>query len=56
MDSLYLIPFEMDDVNGTEATDLEIVPVFKTMSAYSNESLQFNVIFNMSWGRKLTRQ
>ncbi len=44
----------MDSVNGTESIDLEIVPVFKTISTYSkNDSLQFNDIFNMSWGRKL---
>lgn len=54
MNSLYLIPSEMDSVNGTEPIDLEIVPVFKTIATYSNnDSLQFNDIFNMSWGRKL---
>lgn len=52
MDSLYLIPSEMNDVNGTEVMNLEIVPVLKTITTYSNDSLQFNDIFNMSWGRK----
>lgn len=53
MDSLYLVP-EMDIVNGTPTTDLEIVSVFKSPPLLnSNDSfLQFNDIFNMSLGRK----
>lgn len=52
MDSLYLIPPELDIVNGTESSDLETTLVYKTASLY-NDSLQFNDIFNMSLGRKL---
>jgi hypothetical protein len=53
MDSLYLLPSEMGGENVTEKTDLDIIPVFKTVLAYPhNDSLQFNDIFNMSWGRK----
>lgn len=53
MDSLYLLPSEMGGENVTEETDFDIIPVFKTVLAYPhNDSLQFNDIFNMSWGRK----
>lgn len=55
MDSaLYLLPSEMDaSENATETTDFAAIPVFKTVLAYPhNDSLQFNDIFNMSWGRK----
>jgi hypothetical protein len=53
MDSVYHLASEMDDKNETETTDFDIIPVFKTILAYpSNDSLQFNDIFNMSWGRK----
>ncbi|XP_046439237.1 popeye domain-containing protein 3-like [Daphnia pulex] len=52
MDSLYLLPSEMGGENVTEKTDFDIIPVFKTVLAYPhNDSLQFNDIFNMSWGR-----
>ncbi len=53
MDSLYLLPSEMGGENVTEKTDFDVIPVFKTVLAYPhNDSLQFNDIFNMSWGRK----
>lgn len=52
MDSLYLLP-ENNEANVTMSVDPEIVSVLRTTPTYfSNESLQFNDIFNMSWGRK----
>lgn len=53
MDSLYLSPPEMDNGNVTEIANIDREPVFKTIMMHSfNDTLQFNDIFNMSWGRK----
>ncbi|KZS16290.1 Popeye domain-containing protein 3 [Daphnia magna] len=52
MDSLYLSPPEMDNGNVTEIANIDREPVFKTIMMHSfNDTLQFNDIFNMSWGR-----